>query len=170
MTLTHARCRAQKPDARRRKVSDGNGLQFWVLPNGKKCWTLIYQYRLRQRSLALGPYPQVALSEARCKRELARSLLRAGKDPAVEWTLAPLGDNDERPSRATFSDIATAFLAVRAKANGLAAATLEKKTWLVGLANETLGTKQVSDIHPMDVLQVLQDLEARGLHSSQSAV
>jgi len=53
MVLTDAHCRGEKPGPTRRKLSDCGGLQFWVLPNGKKSWTLIYQYRGRQKSLAL---------------------------------------------------------------------------------------------------------------------
>lgn len=56
MTLTDAKCRAEKPGASRRKLSDGQGLQFWVQPNGSKLWQLVYQFGGKQRQLSLGPY------------------------------------------------------------------------------------------------------------------
>ena len=72
MALTDARCRAEKGGATRRKLSDGGGLQLWVQPNGSKNWMLIYQFQNRQKSLALGPYPQLALAEARSKSDQHR--------------------------------------------------------------------------------------------------
>lgn len=162
MTLTDARCRAEKPGAARRKISDGGGLQLWVSPNDKKTWMLVYQYRRTQKTLSLGPYPQIALSIARSKRELAKSLLRGDKDPAVEW--APrLAEVSKTSGGDTFEEVAKEFLEKREKAETLSPVTIHKKEWLLSLAYPSLGSKQVRDIRPLDVLETLQELEARGL-------
>jgi integrase len=160
MVLTDAHCRGEKPGPTRRKLSDGGGLQFWVLPNGKKNWTLIYQYRGRQKSLALGPYPQISLSLARSKRQAAKVLLREGKDPAVEWAPPPIEVG--QPLAITFEEIGKEFLEKRKKAEKLSDVTVGKKEWLLSLAYPSLGAKKVSEIRPVDVLAVLQELEARG--------
>lgn len=162
MALTDARCRAEKPGAARRKISDGGGLQLWVSPNGKKTWMLVYQYRRTQKALSLGPYPQIALSIARSKRELAKSLLRDDKDPAVEWA-PPLAEVSKAPGGDTFEEIAKEFLEKREKAETLSPVTMHKKEWLLSLAYPGLGSKRVRDIRPLDVLETLQELEARGL-------
>jgi integrase len=162
MTLTDARCRAEKPGAARRKISDGGGLQLWVSPNGKKTWMLVYQYRRTQKTLSLGPYPQIALSIARSKRELAKSLLRDDKNPAVEW--APrLAEVSKAPGGDTFEEVAKEFLEKREKAETLSPVTMHKKEWLLSVAYPRLGSKRVRDIRPLDVLETLQELEARGL-------
>lgn len=133
-----------------------------MLPNGKKNWTLIYQYRGRQKSLALGPYPQIPLSLARSKREAAKVLLREGKDPAVEWAPPPIEEATDEPPASTFEEIGKEFLEKRKKAEKLSDVTVGKKEWLLSLACPSLGAKKVSDIRPIDVLTLLQELEARG--------
>lgn len=63
MTLTDARCRAEKPGHGRTKLSDGRGLQFSVEPNGTKLWQPVCQGK--QKQIALGLYPDVSLCRAR---------------------------------------------------------------------------------------------------------
>ena len=84
MALTDVKCRGAKPGKTRVKLSDGGGLQFWVQPNGSRLWQLVYQYQGKQAQMALGPYPQVTLIEARALREEAKSKIRAGIDPTAE--------------------------------------------------------------------------------------
>src|ERR1700761_8762585 len=127
MTLTDAKCRAEKPGASRRKLSDGQGLQFWVQPNGSKLWQLIYYFTGKQRQLSLGPYPEVTLSEARSRRDLAKALLRDGKDPAVEWRQPVAG---ERLPGDTFKEVAQEYIERRRREN-LAVPTMIKKKWLL---------------------------------------
>ena len=83
MALTDAVCRSAKPGPKRRKLSDGGGLQLWVQTSGARLWQLAYRFHGRQRQLALGAYPDLSLAEARVKREDARRLLRTGGDPAA---------------------------------------------------------------------------------------
>jgi len=41
------------------KLSDGEGLQLWIMPNGSKLWRLAYRYAGKQKLVALGAYPAV---------------------------------------------------------------------------------------------------------------
>ncbi len=59
MPLTDMTCRTAKPVPTRRKLSDGDGLQLWVQPNGSRLWQLAYRFNGKQRQIALGPYPDV---------------------------------------------------------------------------------------------------------------
>lgn len=160
MALTDARCRAEKPGPGRKKLSDGQGLQFWVQPNGTKLWQLVYQFQGKQRQIALGPYPEVPLSRARDLRDEARKLIREGIDPATRRPSK--GPAAELPTDAgeTFAEVAAEYLEKRRKEK-LAGVTMTKKEWLIDLALPDLGKKRCSDIKPVDVLRVLQDLEAR---------
>jgi integrase len=160
MSLTDARCRSEKPGETRKKLSDGQGLQLWVQPNGKKLWQLVYQFQGSQKQIALGPYPEVSLSEARDLREQARKALRDGIDPATRRpSKTPLAA-PEIGLGETFREIAAEYLEKRRREN-LAGVTMTKKEWLIDLALPDLGDKRCRDIRPVDVLRVLQDLEAR---------
>jgi hypothetical protein len=92
MALTDVKCRGTKPQKVRRKLSDGGGLQLWIQPNGSRLWQLIYQHEGKQAQMALGPYPQVSLLDARTKRDEAKQKIRAGIDPGVEKRVAKWPD------------------------------------------------------------------------------
>lgn len=160
MSLTDARCRSEKPGATRKKLSDGQGLQLWIQPNGKKLWQLVYQFQGSQKQIALGPYPEVPLSEARDLREQARKSLRDGIDPATRRPSKTPLPTPEIGLGETFREVAGEYLEKRRREN-LAGVTMTKKEWLIDLALPDLGDKRCRDIRPVDVLRVLQDLEAR---------
>lgn len=65
------------------KLSDGQGLFLLIQPNGKKYWRYSYRFEGKQKTLALGVFPEVSLAEARELREDARALLKKTKvDPS----------------------------------------------------------------------------------------
>jgi hypothetical protein len=41
------------------KLSDGEGLQLWITPNGSKLRRLAYRLDGKQRKLSIGAYPAV---------------------------------------------------------------------------------------------------------------
>ena len=53
-------------------------------PNGGKYWRMNYQFQKKEKTLALGVWPQTSLVEARHKRDEAKMLLKSGKDPNLE--------------------------------------------------------------------------------------
>jgi hypothetical protein len=66
-----------------RKVSDGGGLYVLVTPKGSRCWRFAYRMAGKQKTLALGTYPDVSLEKARRRHEFARVLLANGIDPSA---------------------------------------------------------------------------------------
>ncbi len=65
------------------KLSDGQGLFLLIQPNGKKYWRYSYRFDGKQKTLALGVFPEVSLAEARELRQDARALLKKTKvDPS----------------------------------------------------------------------------------------
>jgi hypothetical protein len=66
------------------KLSDGGGLQLWVVPTGSKLWNIAYRFGGKQLKLSLGAYPAVGLKDAREQREAAKRLLAAGVDPGQQ--------------------------------------------------------------------------------------
>ena len=158
MALTDAVCRSAKPSPKRRKFSDGGGLQLWVQTSGARLWQFVYRFQGRQRQLALGRYPEVSLAEARIKKEDARRLLRTGDDPAAAARRAP------RPGD-TFKDVAHEFID-KCRSEKLAAITIEKKEWLLEFAYPQLGHRRLCEIEPVDVLGVLKEVEKNGRYET----
>ncbi|VTZ28352.1 hypothetical protein MPC4_70086 [Methylocella tundrae] len=86
MPLTDIEIRKAKPSERFVKLSDGGGLQLWIMPDGAKRWRLAYRFGGGQKTLAIGVYPATGFREARDAREEAKRLLAAGTDPVVRET------------------------------------------------------------------------------------
>jgi integrase len=70
----------------RREIPDGKvtGLYLVVQPSGAKSWALRYRARGKPKKLTIGPYPLVAIAEARRRATAALGDVAAGKDPAAE--------------------------------------------------------------------------------------
>lgn len=64
------------------KHTDGLGLYLHVKEAGKY-WRMAYRFVGKQKTLALGVYPDVSLLKARQRRDKARELLADGKDPGA---------------------------------------------------------------------------------------
>lgn len=64
------------------KVGFGKSLFMNVMPNGGKYWRYNYRFNDRQKTLALGTYPEISQQKAIEERDKARELLKQGIDPA----------------------------------------------------------------------------------------
>ena len=83
--LSAAACKNAKSNgAAIRKLHDGDGLYLWVYHNGRKYWRMRYWRAGKEKSLSVGVYPRVTLSEARIKRDELRNQLDADLDPSAE--------------------------------------------------------------------------------------
>jgi Arm DNA-binding domain len=83
MALTDTRIRTTKPKPKPYKLSDGGGMYLLVMPDGARYWRMDYRFAGKRRTLALGVYPTLSLSEARSRREDARWSLAQDIDPGV---------------------------------------------------------------------------------------
>ena len=54
-----------------------------VTPKGSRCWRFAYRMAGKQKTLALGTYPDISLEKARRRHEFARMLLENGIDPSI---------------------------------------------------------------------------------------
>lgn len=82
--LTDRRIRQTKPADKPIKLADGGGMYVLLRPDGSRYWRLDYRFDGKRKTLALGVYPEVSLSEARKRRRAAKSLLAQGRDPSAE--------------------------------------------------------------------------------------
>src|SRR4249919_1643311 len=83
MALTDTRIRNAKPKPKPYKLSDGGGMYLLVMPDGARYWRMDYRFAGKRRTLALGVYPTLSLSDARARREDARASLDRDVDPGV---------------------------------------------------------------------------------------
>ncbi len=81
--LTDTQVRGAKPGERPRRITDRYGLYLQVDPSGGRYWRFNYRCRGRQKTLALGVYPDVSLAMARLRLCEARALLADGVDPSA---------------------------------------------------------------------------------------
>ncbi len=82
MPLTDIQIKRLKPQEKDFFISDEKGLRILIKANGKKYWRLKYRFNGKQKTLALGVYPEVSLKDARNKRDEARKLLSDDIDPS----------------------------------------------------------------------------------------
>ena len=159
MALTDREIRKIEPGKVLAKLSDGGGLQLWVMPDGAKRWRLAYRYSGKQKTLAIGVYPTTTLREARDARDDARRLLGLGQDPSLVRKLDKAAKI--KASANTFNSLADELLEKK-RAEGKAERTFDKVEWLLNLARPDLGERPVSEIAAPEVLRVLKKVEARG--------
>lgn len=165
MPLTHIQIAAAKASNGALKLSDGRGLTLVVQPSGSKVWRLKYRYEGKQKTLHLGHWPKVGISEARIRREDARKLIEEGSDPALVKRFGPVAAKVKIVAGNSFRAVAEEWLE-KCEREGLSQVTLNKIRWLLDKAYPALGSKPIEVIRPLDALAVLKKLEAEGILES----
>ena len=84
MPLTDVAIRKAKPRLKPYKMGDAGGLFLLVQPSGGRLWRLKYRIDGKEKKLAIGPYPDIGLADARRRRDEARELVALGRDPSRE--------------------------------------------------------------------------------------
>lgn len=111
--LTNTEVKQAKPKEKVYSLSDGEGLQLRVKPNGSKLWLFDYYrpFTKVRTCLSFGSYPEVSIADARNKRKAARELLAKDIDPKEHRD-----ENDlkkEREHANTLKHIAAQWLEVK---------------------------------------------------------
>ena len=159
MALTDLKVRNAKPGEKQIKLSDSGGMYLLVTTSGGKWWRFKYRIDGKEKSLAMGTYPDISLAEARLRRDEARKLLANGIDP---------GDAKKAKRAARVENAANSFEVV-------AREWFEKfkHTWTEGHSETImarleqnvfpwLGVRPIGDVEAPEVLAVLRRVEARG--------
>ncbi|MFC7516591.1 tyrosine-type recombinase/integrase [Herbaspirillum sp. GCM10030257] len=148
------------------KHSDGHGLYLLVKAAGKY-WRMNYRFAGKQKTLALGVYPDVSLAKARQRRDKARTQLAEGVDPSQ-------AKRDEKRTKTlaaaqTFEAVAREWLR-KTEANREASTHGKVTTWLEKDVFPFIGSKPICTIGPRDVLLTVRTMEARGAIDSAHRV
>lgn len=146
-----------KPEAKEKKYFDGGGLYIAVKPNGKKVWRMAYRFQGTVKTYSIGEYPIVTLKEAREKRTEAKKLLEAGVDPSKQKKAAQEARSPKNSLRLVAEEWYGEF----------------EKTWRPDHARDIwarldknvlayLGSRPIGAIKPLELLQVIKKISARG--------
>lgn len=140
------------------KHTDGGGMYLLVNAGGKY-WRMNFRFAGKQKTLALGVYPEVSLLKARQRRDAAREQLADGIDPGAAKQQAKQAQAAVLAN--TFERVALDWLE-KTKADRGAGTQAKTTTWLQKDVFPYIGQMPMSTIGPRDVLGALRHMEARG--------
>ena len=143
-------------------MGDAFGLFVLIQPSGGKLWRFKYRFDGREKKLAIGTYPVIGLAEARRRRDQARELLAAGKDPSRERQREK--HRTQIQAGNTFAAIAEEYCEKRKRdgQKAWAASTAARSEYLISLLKVPLGRMPITDIEPADVLAAVRKIERKG--------
>lgn len=164
MALTDAKIRAAKPDEKTYKLADSGNMFLLVHPNGSRYWRLRYRFLGKEKTLALGVYPEVSLSEAREKRDESRKLIAANIDPC-----------EQKRVKKSVPDIAYNFEAIARQWHS------SNKKWSESHSEKTLkslethvfpfiGSRDITSLKTPDLLVPVKAAEAKEIYEIASRV
>lgn len=163
MALTALAIRNAQPRTKPYKLSDERSLFLLVMPNGAKYWRLRYRFLDKQKTLAIGVWPEVSLADARVKRDSARQMVADGIDPMVEKKRRKLRAHFDANN--TFRAVAEEWF-VKITREERAEVTLSKVRWLLAKVYPFIGDLPIHEIEVQEVLAVLRKIEATGRYES----
>ncbi|TXT25996.1 MAG: Phage integrase [Gallionellaceae bacterium] len=159
MALTDIEVKKVKTADKAVKLADGGGLFLLVQSNGAKYWRLAYRFAGKQKTLALGVYPDVSLSDARQRRDEARKLLANEVDPGMVKQAQKMAKAEQAAN--SFEAIAREWFAKHSpnwapNHSSKIIARLEKDVF------PWIGGKPIAEITAPELLSAIRRIESRG--------
>ncbi|EAM9237594.1 integrase arm-type DNA-binding domain-containing protein [Salmonella enterica] len=162
MALTDAKIRAAKPDEKPYKLADTGNMHLLVHPNGSRYWRLRYRHQGKEKTLALGLYPDISLSEARSLRDDARKLIAQSIDPC-EQKRAKKSDSEASD---TFETIARRWHASNKKWSEAHRAKV--LTSLETHVFPSIGSRDIKTLKTPDLLVPVKKAESKEIYETAS--
>src|SRR5271157_3590701 len=159
MPLTDTEIRRSKPAERPYKLSDGGGLHLLITQAGGKLWRWKYRFDGAEKLMALGRYPEVALADARERRDAARKRLANGIDPMAERMAEKTAV--KVATEHTFEKIAELWLE-HWRGNKSARHSATTRNRLKVNVYPVLGERPIAEVEPIELVQLAKGIEARG--------
>ena len=162
--LTELSVKKAAPKDKPYKLADGGGLNLQINPNSSKYWRLKYRYTGKEKTLALGVYPEVSLAEARALRDKAKANLKNGVDPSQKRKEQKL--RLKHQAEDSFKAISEEYVEKR-KQEGIKPNTLKKMIWLLKeKLYPGIGSLPMHSISPALLLSCLKEIEKDGKHET----
>ncbi len=145
------------------KLMDGEGLYIHLKPLKSGAmgmyWRLDYQYVGKRKTLPIGTYPQITITEARNTHKAAKVGLTKGIDPMAAKRAGKVAE----ASKTTFKTLALEWCEL----------ARNKSQWCESYRAKVLrifsrdvfpviGNTPVKDVNPSDVIRIMQAMERRG--------
>ncbi len=160
--LSAAKCKnATSNGASIRKLHDGDGLYLWVYLDGRKYWRMRYWQAGKEKSLSVGVYPKVSLSDARSKREELSRQLQADLDPSAERKATNL--RKKLAAENSFESVAREWHAKQLHIWAEHHAR-DVKRRLENNIFPAIGKRPIDQIEAPELLQAIRKIEVRGAH------
>lgn len=170
--LTDATLRNAKPGSKDRRLNDGSGLYLLIKPNGGVWWRFDYSIEGKRKTLSLGTYPTTGLADARRKAEDARVSVANGQDPSdkrkeVKAARQLAAENEKRlesglPIVDSFEYVAREWHD-KFKVKWTEDHARRLLTRLEHDVFPFLGSRPIDQIDALELLEVMQRMEARGV-------
>lgn len=156
--LSDLRIRQAAPKDKDYWLDDGGSLRLLIKRTGTKCWRYNYRFGGKQKTLAIGIYPDIKLAQARSARMEAKNNISNGIDPAQK-------KQDEKRSVHTTDELTFSIMAEEWWNH-------QKGTWKPDHANRvwkrlkdnsfsSLGHRALDTITPQDVISTIRQVENR---------
>lgn len=160
MALTNLQVKNAKTQDKPYSLTDGGGLQLLIPLRGPKTWRFAYRFEGRQKTMTIGKYPDVSLTDARTARDVAKGHLANGVDPA-DVNKEKKAASKPKATGPTFKDVAIEFHDIWK--SGKNKAHIER-VWgrLERDAFPEIGDKPLTAIQPMDIVAMIRKVEERG--------
>lgn len=169
--LSDATIRTTKPATKDVRLFDGDGLYLIVKPNDSRWWRIDFSINRKRKTLSLGTYPLTSLADARKKAYELKKQVADGIDPsesrrAVKEEQLKIKVEQERinnglPPLDSFKHVADEWYEKKMQHmaesyKGRVYSRLERDVF------PFVGNKNISEITPQELLEVIQKIESRG--------
>ena len=168
--LTNTEIKSAKPKEKDYKLFDGGGLFLLVASTGGKRWRLKYRFNNKEKTVALGIYPNISLRDARNLREKYKSLIAKGIDPNEKKKQKKEENNIKEVKKAnTFYKVSQEWL------DNYKSEVSENYHNKLGKALENyiypfIKKKSIEDITRLNIIEILQNLKNRGIMETANRV
>ena len=141
------------------KLYDGNGLFLWVYEDGRKYWRLRYRIHGKEKSISLGVYPDVSLSEAREKAKLERKKVDDHIDPSIDRKVTK--QRAKQAAENSFEAVSREWYAKQIH-TWVHSHAKDVKRRLEGNVFPYIGMHPISKIEAPELLNMIRIIENRG--------
>ena len=162
MALTELEVKKAKATDKPQKMADSGGMYLLIQTSGSKCWRMDYRFAGKRKTLAIGIYPDVTLTQARERRADARKLLANGSDPSA------IKKASRQESQKSFQEISNSFATLATEFHKVKSPMWthgHAKQWMGNLekyALPVIGDRPITDIEPMELVGIMRTVETNG--------
>ncbi len=170
LPLTNTQIKTSKPKEKDYKLFDGGGLFLLVAKTGGKRWRLKYRVNNKEKTIALGLYPEISLKKAREIREEHKTLIAQDIDPREQKKQKKEEIKTlEKHKENTFYKVSQEWWVsyeseVSENYHEKLGRALENYVYIF------IKNKPIDEVSRLDVIELLQELKEKGIQETAKRV